>query len=234
MKRFFYIFAVSFHAVLFYGCASYPATEISNEYVDIRSERIRALEKEHSVLLPMVRILSVDAESYYLDAVDSLKGASRSEYERDHAIIRAAVRREASFIYVNGKPATRRGVRVLPDTDEDESFNDVKEKGSFSNLLKFKKYYSKVRVYQYVNWSELCLLVFPIPRSTNESVCVTAELYDAKTKKLIEKYEGWGYNKTSGFRIWDVTHPNIGRVRQYVIRKTLGKMFRDVYDMADR
>ena len=88
------------------------------------------------------------------------------------------------------------------------------------------RYSCEFNVHHYFGfWRELLYGLLPFPHSTNESICVTADLRDNRTERRIGRYEECGFSRQFGilFLEWgDV--PTIPRLRDVMVSRVLAEV----------
>jgi len=140
---------------------------------------------------------------YYLGSVDDPTDTSPSDYARDQALVNSVV---SSVLASYGNSQLR-----------------LVEAPSAATA----PYVVEMKIHQFVAWIEILYALLPIPHSSNESICVTAELKNAG--KTLSEYSECGFSKESGFWAWSgADHPPIANLRIYVTKKVISQVLTDV------
>jgi len=88
-------------------------------------------------------------------------------------------------------------------------------------------YKCEIGIHTYVAWIEILYALFPVPHSSNESVCVTAAL--RKSGELLSTYSECGFSRERGFWAWTGgDRPRPADLRSFVTDTVVAQVMRDV------
>ena len=140
---------------------------------------------------------------HYLGTVDDPTDTKPSGFKRDHQIAKSVVSSVLSP-YNNG------AIRVVDSAQAITA-----------------PYVCEMKIHQFVAWKEILYALLPSPHSSNESICVTAEL--KKKGRSLSEYSECGFSKESGFWAWSGPQlPSMDELRTFVTKKVVYQVLSDV------
>jgi hypothetical protein len=179
------------------GCATYQPTMIEDIYGGSISDVI-TYDK-----------IGILCSYYSLSSVDNLADSKETAFKHDQKLARNVV--DAQLNILCGQ--------------NNECYDNFYTTNDPNEITGDK--YIDLKIHQYVNWGEVCIMIFPVYYTLNESYCVTADIHDNNTvkKQIVE----WGYIKKSGFWIFDFGEsPNGIALRSYLVQKVLNQAIKEI------
>jgi hypothetical protein len=183
--------------ILLAGCATYKPTIIDNNYEGTLSDII-SYDK-----------VGILCAYYSLASVDNLTDSKETSFKHDQKLAKNVVDAELKVLCAQNSSCYENYYTT----------NDISEINSDK--------YIDLKIHQYVNWGQICIMIFPVYYTLNESYCVTADIYENKmrTKQVVE----WGYIKMSGFWVFDFGDtPNGNALRSYLVKKVLNQAIKEI------
>jgi hypothetical protein len=139
-----------------------------------------------------------------LKKVHDLTGAHKTAFARDQDLARAVVTDGLNSLCGNNQNCSQ------------SCFVTINQ-GSITTDK-----YIDFKIYQFVNWVPVFIQILPTYYGCNESVCVTAEIYEGG--KVVKRFEEWGFSKDRGFWFFPFgTKPKTVPLRNFVAKKVLNE-----------
>lgn len=183
--------------ILLVNCAAYKPTIIENIYEGSLSDVI-SYDK-----------VGILCAYYSLKSVDNLTESSQTSFKRDQELSKSVVEEQLKYLCAQKQSCYE---NYYLTTDKESITTDK---------------YIDFKIHRYINWGEICIMVFPVYYTLNESICVTADVY--KDNRSVKRIEEWGYIKKSGFWVFDFGEsPNSIALRSYLVQKALDKSIKEL------